>query len=69
MSLLHPNVAVALSHTGLRVEEGHTDTPLSTQPGIIVMALLHGISVVLLSQPDKTKPEPGAIRYIVVNRQ
>lgn len=55
VSLFHPNVAVALSHAGLRVEERHSDAPLSTEPGIVVMTLLHGISVVLLSQPDTTK--------------
>lgn len=60
MSLFHPNVAVALGHTGLRVQEWHSDTPLGTESGIVVMALLHGISVVLLPQPDTTKPEPDA---------
>lgn len=60
VSLFHPNVAVALSHTGLRVKERHSDAPLSTQPGIVVMTLLHGIPVVLLSQPDTIKPEPYA---------
>lgn len=60
VSLLHPNVAVALSHTGLRVEERHSDTPLGTEPGIVVMTLLHGISIVLLPQPDTTKPETDA---------
>lgn len=52
MSLLHPNVAVALSHSGLRVEERHPDTPLSTEPGIVVVTLLHSISVILLSKPE-----------------
>lgn len=55
VSLLHPNVAVALSYTCLRVDERHTNAPLSTQPGIVVVTLLHGIPVVLLSQPDTTK--------------
>ncbi len=57
VSLFHPNVAVALSHTGLGVEERHSDAPLSAEPGIVVVTLLHGISVVLLSQPDTTKPD------------
>lgn len=60
VSLFHPNVAVALGHASLRVEERHSDAPLSTEPRIVVMALLHGISVVLFSQPDTTKSEPDA---------
>lgn len=55
VSLLHPNVAVALSHASLRVEERHSDAPLSTEPGVVVVTLLHGISVVLLSQPSDAK--------------
>lgn len=55
VSLFHPNVAVALSHAGLRVKKRHPDAPLGTEPGVVVMTLLHGISVVLLSQPDSTK--------------
>lgn len=51
MSLFHPNVAVALSHAGLRVKKWHSDTPLRTEPSIVVMTLFHGVSVVLLSQP------------------
>lgn len=69
VSLFHPNVAVALGHSSLRVEEWHSDAPLSTQPGIIVMTLLHGISVVLLSQPDTTKKkkksEPHAGHWVI----
>lgn len=63
VSLFHPNVAVALSHAGLRVEERHSDAPLSTEPGIVVVTLLHGISVVLLSQPDTTKPDAAYSVY------
>lgn len=60
VSFLHPDITVALSHAGLRVEERHPNTPLGAQPGIVVVTLLHGISVVLLSQPDETKPEADA---------
>lgn len=47
MTFLHPDVAVALGHPGLGVEEREADAPLGTQPGVIVVALLHGIPVVL----------------------
>lgn len=60
MSFLHPDITVALSHAGLRVEERHPNAPLGAQPGIVVVTLLHGISVVLLSQPDETKPKADA---------
>lgn len=54
MPLLHPDVAVALSHAGLRVQERHADAPLRAQPGIVVVTLLQGVSVVLLSQTDRS---------------
>lgn len=52
MSLLHPDITVGLGHTGLGVQERHEDAALSTQPGIVAMTLLHGISVILLPQPE-----------------
>lgn len=59
MSLLHPNVAVALSYTGLRVQKRHPDAPLSTQASVVVVTLLHGVSVVLLPQPGHTRCRSG----------
>lgn len=53
--LLHPNVAVALGHTGLRVKKRHPDASLSTESSVVVVTLLHGVSVVLLSQPEHTR--------------
>lgn len=55
VSLLHPDVTVGLSHTSLRVQEGHEDAALSTQTSIVTVTLLHGISVILLSQPEMRK--------------
>lgn len=55
VSPFHPNVAVALSHTGLRVEKRHPNAPLSTQSSVVVVTLLHGVSVVLLTQPKHTR--------------
>lgn len=52
---LHPDVAVALSHSSLGVEERHEDASLCTQPGIVAVALLHGIFVILLSHPSTQK--------------
>lgn len=59
---LHPNVAVALSHARLGVQEGHAHAPLRAQTSVVVMALLHGISVVLLAQPaDAQKKKKNII--------
>lgn len=52
---LHPDVTVALSHSSLGVEERHEDASLCTQPGIVAVALLHGIFVILFSHPDGPK--------------
>lgn len=57
VSLLHPDVAVALRHTSLRVKERHSDAPLCAEPSVVVVTLLQGISVALLSQTDTTGPE------------
>jgi len=55
VSLLHPDVAVGLSHTGLRVQERHEDAALCAEPGVVAMALLHSIFVILLTQPKATQ--------------
>lgn len=52
---LHPDVAVALSHSSLRVKKGHEDASLCTEPGIVAVALLHGIFVILLPHPNAQK--------------
>lgn len=57
--LLHPDVAVGLSYTCLRVQEGHEDAALSAQACIVTMTLFHCISVVLLSQPGRWKNAHG----------
>lgn len=56
VSLLHPDVAVALCHARLRVQEWHSNAPLGAEPGVVVVTLLKGISVALLPQPNQTEP-------------
>lgn len=50
MSLFHPDVTVALGYSGLRVQERQAHAALSTEAGIVIVALLHGVFVVLLPQ-------------------
>lgn len=52
VSLFHPDVTVRLGYAGLRVQERHEDAALSTQAGVVAVTLLHGISVILLSQAE-----------------
>lgn len=64
MSLLHPDITVGLGYTGLRVQERHQDASLSTQARVVTMTLFHGVSVILLPQPESNKSgretyEPG----------
>lgn len=62
MSFFHPDVAVTLSNPGLGVEEGHENAPLRAQAGVIVVALLHSIFVVLLTEPEVNDRANGHTR-------
>lgn len=65
VSFLHPEVAVALGDTCLRVEERHPHAPLCAQTGIIVVTLLHSIPVILLTQPsDRARETINATAWI-----
>lgn len=48
--LFHPDVTVALGHSSLGVEEGQAHAAFGAQAGVVIVALFHGISVVLLPQ-------------------
>lgn len=70
VSLLHPDVAVALSNTRLRVDERHKDAPLRTQTSVIAVALFHSILIVLLTEPETRKHNHTHVRLemtMVVN--
>lgn len=54
--LLHPDVAVALGHAGLGVQEGETHGSLGTQTGIVAATVFNGLLVEFL-----TKTETGEI--------
>ena len=47
----HPDVAVVLGDTGLRVQEWQADAAFSTQTGIVAAALLNGLLIELVAQP------------------
>lgn len=51
MVTFHPDVAVVLGHTSLRVQEWQADAAFSTQPGIVAAALLNGFPIELVAQP------------------
>lgn len=52
VSLLHPDVAVALGNAGLGVQEGETHGSLSTQTSIVAAAVFNGLFVELLSETE-----------------
>lgn len=60
MSLFHPDVTVALGHSSLGVQERQAHTALSTEAGVVIVALLHGIFVVLLSEAVRKMRGSGA---------
>ena len=51
--LLHPDVTVALSHTGLGVQEGETHGALGTQTGIVAATVFNGLLVELLTKTKR----------------
>lgn len=53
MSLLHPDVAVVLSHARLRVQEGHSDAALGTQAGVVAATVLDSLLIELISETDE----------------
>lgn len=53
MSLLHPDVAVVLSHARLWVQEWHSDAALSTQAGVVAATVLDGLPVELISETEE----------------
>lgn len=69
MSLFHPDVAIALSHSSLGVQEGHEDTPLSTQPGIITVTLFQSIFIILFSKPVVQQTTQNKTDKITLNVQ
>lgn len=48
----HPDVAVVLGHAGLGVQEWQADAAFSTQAGIVAAALLNGLLIELVAQPE-----------------
>lgn len=52
VAFLHPDVAVVLRHTGLRVQEGHADAALGTETGIVAAAVFYGLPVELVAEPE-----------------
>lgn len=56
MSLFHPDITVALGYSRLWVQERQAYAALSTEAGVVIVALLHGIFVILLPKASgKTK--------------
>lgn len=51
--LLHPDVTVVLSYARLRVQEGHAYAALRTQAGIVAAAVLNGLPVELVPEPEE----------------
>lgn len=51
--LLHPDVAVVLSYTSLRIQEGKADAPFSTQPRVVAATVLNRFFVELVPKSAK----------------
>ena len=57
VALFHPDVAVVLRHTSLRVQEGHADAALCTETGIVAAAVFDGLLIELVTQPEHRQTE------------
>lgn len=49
VGLFHPDVAVVLSHAGLRVEEGQAQAALGAQARVVAATVLNGLAVEVLA--------------------
>lgn len=49
VGLFHPDVAVVLSHAGLRVEEGQAQAALRAQARVVAATVLNGLAVEVLA--------------------
>lgn len=57
LAFLHPDVAVVLCHTGLGVQEGHAHAALGTEASVVAAAVLDGLLVELVPEPDNRQAE------------
>ncbi len=56
---LHPDVAVALSHAGLGIQEGQTHGALGAQTSIVAATVFNGLLVELLTKTVGEKTGGG----------
>lgn len=66
MVLLHPDVAVALGHPGLGVQEREPHGALCTQTGIVAATVFDGLLIKLLSKTESE--QRGRTRMEVIRR-
>ena len=52
VALFHPDVAVVLCYTSLRVQEGHAHAAFGTETGIVAAAVFDSLLVELVTKPE-----------------
>lgn len=57
LAFLHPDVAVVLCHARLGVQEGQAYAALGTEASVVAAAVLDGLLVELVPEPDDTQRE------------
>lgn len=57
LAFFHPDVAVVLCHAGLGVQEGHAYAALGTEASVVAAAVLDGLLVELVTEPDDKQTE------------
>lgn len=67
VALFHPDVAVVLRHTSLRVQEGHAHAAFGTEAGIVAAAVFDGLPIELVAEPERG--QTGSQRTWQVNSQ
>lgn len=57
LAFLHPDGAVVLCHARLGVQEGQAYAALGTEASVVAAAVLDGLLVELVAEPDDTQAE------------
>lgn len=52
VALFHPDVAVVLRHTSLRVQEGHANAAFGTETGIVAATVFDSLLIELVTEPE-----------------
>lgn len=69
MALFHPDIAVVLCHTGLRVQEGHAHTAFGTETGIVAATVFDSLPVELITKTGQRQTDRQSENVALIDIQ